>query len=243
MFDIELQKIFQKNKIMAVMVIDNIKDAVPAARALARGGIRLIELAWRTDISFEALLAIRENLPELTIGAGTVIKPEQVRKLAQAKVRFGVSPGTNRQVLATAKECGLAFAPGIATPSDIETALEFDCKILKFFPAEPIGSLKYLKSMAAPYEHLGLKYIPLGGLNENNFGEYLADSNILAIGGSWMLSPNLVKEHNWETITEKARKCINFADKINVRKNPNPSGIAELPSISHKPQNNTVPNY
>jgi 2-dehydro-3-deoxyphosphogluconate aldolase/(4S)-4-hydroxy-2-oxoglutarate aldolase len=193
---------------MAVVVIDRLEDALPTTMSLLEGGVRIIEVALRTEASYEALIKITEELPEMTAGAGTVINTEQVRQLSNKSVKFGVSPGTNANVLSAAKYYGLSFAPGIATPSDIEIAVSYGCKTLKFFPAEPIGAVKYLKSISSPYEHLGLKFIPLGGLKEDNFENYLTCKNVLAVGGSWMLKPDLITEGKWKQITHNAKLSI-----------------------------------
>ncbi|RMG34877.1 MAG: bifunctional 4-hydroxy-2-oxoglutarate aldolase/2-dehydro-3-deoxy-phosphogluconate aldolase, partial [Methanobacteriota archaeon] len=148
------------------------------------------------------------------IGIGTVLTPEQVKQVSEAGAVFAVSPGLNPNVVKSAKKYGIPFAPGIVTPSDIELAMELGCKILKYFPAEPSGGLGYLKSMAAPYNHLGLKYLPLGGLNQDNFGQYIEDPLILAVGGSWIAKRDQIRNKEWTKITENARKASELVTKI-----------------------------
>ncbi len=207
-FSEPLLETVRRQKIIAVVVIDDSKDAVPLARSLLDGGISAIELTLRTPSAFESLQNIREHCPEMTVGLGTVISTAQVEKAAAAGAAFAVAPGLNPKVVLAAQAAGMPFAPGIVTPSDIECAFELGCKLLKFFPAEPSGGVAYLNSMASPYAHLGLEYIPLGGLDENNFTRYLALKNVPAVGGSWIAPRDLIQNKAWTTITGNARRAI-----------------------------------
>jgi 2-dehydro-3-deoxyphosphogluconate aldolase/(4S)-4-hydroxy-2-oxoglutarate aldolase len=173
-----------------------------------------MELAFRTPAALESLYKIKENVPELIAGVGTILTSKQVQQAAEAKADFAVAPGLNPHVVTEAAKANLPFAPGVATPSDIEAALSLDCKVLKFFPAEAIGGLKYLKSMAAPYAHLKLTYIPLGGININNLAGYLADPLISAVGGSWIANQKLIFEKDWKTITANAKEASQIAKQI-----------------------------
>jgi 2-dehydro-3-deoxyphosphogluconate aldolase / (4S)-4-hydroxy-2-oxoglutarate aldolase len=202
-----LEKI-RRQKIIAVVVIDDAEAAVPLAKALLDGGISAIELTLRTPAAFESLRRIREHFPNLMVGLGTVISTEQVKQAVAADAAFAVAPGLNPKVVLAAQEASLPFAPGIVTPSDIERAYDLGCRLLKFFPAEPSGGIAYLSSMTGPYAHLGLEYIPLGGLDENNFTRYLALKNVPAVGGSWIASRDLIQSSAWSTITANARRAI-----------------------------------
>ncbi|MFV2070724.1 MAG: keto-deoxy-phosphogluconate aldolase, partial [Pirellulales bacterium] len=128
--------------------------------------------------------------------------------------RFGVAPGTNRSVIERATQRGLPFFPGVTTPSDIESALELGCRVLKFFPAEASGGLNYLRSMAAPYEHLQLRYLPLGGIGPANLKSYLADPRVLGVGGSWIAPREMIASRQWDTITERAREAQAMVDSV-----------------------------
>lgn len=194
--------------IVAVLVIDREEDGPPLAKALLAGGVDVMELTLRTPAALGALRRIRAEVPEMLAGAGTVLTPAQVADVKNAGAEFAVSPGVNPRVLQAAKDAGLPFAPGIATPTDIEQAQEFDCKVLKFFPAEPSGGLAYLKSVAAPYQHLGVKFLPLGGLNEKNMASYLADPLVAAIGGSWLAPRDAIREGRWDHITTLASNAV-----------------------------------
>ena len=208
LFANELKVKINTHGIIAVLVVDEAKDAVPLACALLAGGIEIMELTLRTPAALEALKKIKAEVPEMTAGIGTILTPEQVLEAKAAGAVFGVSPGMNPRVVAQAKEAGLPFAPGIATPSDIEAALEFGCRLLKFFPAETCGGIKHLKSIYAPYAHLGLKFIPLGGLTQENFGAYLEMPVVTAVGGSWLAPREAIKNNDWKLITGKASKAV-----------------------------------
>lgn len=195
------------SKIIAVVVIDEVSDAVPLAGSLLAGGIDAIELTLRTPTAFESLSAIRAECPEMLAGLGTVLTAGQVAQAVEGDAAFAVAPGFNPEVVRAAAAAGLPFAPGIVTPGDIEGAVALGCRLLKFFPAEASGGIAYLKSMCAPYAHLGLEYIPLGGLDENNFSDYLALGNVPAVGGSWIAPRPLIKAREWSRITLNAKQA------------------------------------
>lgn len=205
-FDPSLAAKIEKCGIIAVLIIDRVDDAVPLARALLAGGVNVMELTLRTPAAIDALKAITAEVPEMVAGVGTVLTPEQAKLAKESGAAFAVAPGFNPRVLAAAREQGISFAPGVLTPTDIELAVEGGCKLLKLFPAEPSGGLKYLKAVAAPYAHLGLKYIPLGGLNSANMGSYIADPLVAALGGSWLAPKDLIKAGKWEEITRLAKE-------------------------------------
>jgi len=200
--------------VVAVLVIDDPRDAVPLARALLAGGINVMELTLRTPRAVEALQRIRADLPEMIAGVGTVLQPAQVKEVSRAGAAFAVAPGTNPRVIAAAHAIGLPFFPGVATPSDIEAAVESGCRVLKFFPAEPSGGLNYLTNMAAPYAHLGLRYLPLGGLTAASLPDYLADPLILAVGGSWLASRPLIRDGDWTRIRTNAGEARRIVDQV-----------------------------
>lgn len=200
-----LKKKVTETGIIAVLIIERLEDTRAIIEALLAGGVDTIELTLRTPAALDAIALIKKEYPQVICGAGTVLTPEQVVAVQAAGADFAVAPGLNRRVLDKALEIGLPFAPGITTASEIETALEYGCTLLKFFPAEASGGLNYLTSMNAPYKHLGLSYIPLGGLSQNNVSSYLKEPIIAGIGGSWLASTKLINAGAWETITENAR--------------------------------------
>lgn len=203
--------------VLAVVILDDVANAVPMAKALLAGGVNAMELTLRTDAALDSLVAIREEVPDMLVGAGTILKPEQVRQVVDRGALFGVSPGLNLRVVESAAASGLPFAPGIATPSDIEAALELDCHFLKFFPAETLGGLPYLRAMSPPYNHLGVKYIPLGGVGQKNLAEYIVEPLIAFVGGSWLTPKDKIAAKDWKAIEENARLARTTVDA--ARKN------------------------
>ncbi len=200
--------------VISVLIIEELQDAVPIAKALLAGGVDAMELTLRTPVALDALRSIRSEVPEMLAGIGTILRPQQIHDVIEAGAAFGVAPGMNPAVVSEAQQAELPFAPGIATPSDIEIALSYGCKELKFFPAEPSGGLPYLTSMAAPYQHLGVRFVPLGGVNAENFGSYLKDPSILAVGGSWLAPAAAISEKRWDIITDLAKAATAQAGSV-----------------------------
>ena len=208
LFTSEMRQRLVTSRVIATVTIQDVEDAKPLADALLAGGINTIEITMRTPAALQAMKIIAENYSEMLVMAGTVISSLQVRQVQDAGAICAVAPGMNARVLQAAIEAELPFAPGVATPSEIEEALEFDCDILKFFPAEPMGGLKYLKSMQAPYAHLDLQFIPLGGLTAENAEDYLQEDIILAVGGSWIASESAITSGDWVGITQRANAVM-----------------------------------
>ncbi len=205
----------KSKKLIAVITINDAKNAVPLAKALYNGGISAIELTLRTDAALESIKRIRAEVPEMVVAAGTVLTPKQIDEVVKAGAHWAVAPGTNPRVLQAAKDAGLFFAPGIMTPSDIEAALEFGCRLLKFFPAGTTGGMKHLKAMSAPYNHLGLSYIPLGGVNTTNLADFVSDPLIAAVGGSWLAKPDQIKNGEFDKIQAQAEEAAKIIASVN----------------------------
>lgn len=204
--------------IIAVLVIDELKHALPLANALLAGGLNTIELTLRTDVALDAAKLIKKEFPEINLGFGTVLTVEQVNTVVDIGADFAVAPGCNPKVIDEAIKQGLSFAPGIMTPSDIEIAIEKGCRILKYFPAETSGGMEHLKNMVAPYSYLGLKFIPLGGCNFENASTYLKSPLITAIGGSWIAKRSLIQAENWDIITANAKEIRNLISNLRNKK-------------------------
>lgn len=200
--------------VLAVLMVDDANDAVPLAQALKAGGVDAVELTLRTDAAMEALKRIRAEVPEMLVGVGTILTPQQVNAVKEAGAAFGVAPGMNPRVVSEANRIGLPFSPGVCTPTDIELAIEQGCRVLKFFPSEPSGGLTYLRTIAAPFAHLGVKYIPLGGVNAANAEAYLRESSVLALGGSWLGPKDLIKAKDWKAITELASVASGIVKRV-----------------------------
>jgi 2-dehydro-3-deoxyphosphogluconate aldolase / (4S)-4-hydroxy-2-oxoglutarate aldolase len=210
----DLKQDLLKAGIIAVLELDSEEYAIPVARALVRGGVTAIELALRTKAAQPSIELIAKNVPEMMLGIGTIIFPGQVVAVQSLGARFGVSPGFNPTIMQEALDAGLPFAPGIATPSELEAALAFGCDVLKLFPAESLGGIPYLKSMNNPYKYLGLTYIPLGGVTEENLVAYAEMPEILAIGGTWIAKRELIKDKNWDEISRRAEKASKLWQSI-----------------------------
>ncbi|MGI9255970.1 MAG: bifunctional 4-hydroxy-2-oxoglutarate aldolase/2-dehydro-3-deoxy-phosphogluconate aldolase [Salinispira sp.] len=214
MWSDELQNTLKRKKIIAVLVIERSEHALRTASALARGGVDIIELTLRTPAAFESIQRIRASVPEVLVGAGTVLSPDDCARAVHAGASFLVAPGFNPNVVKAAAEHGVPFAPGIATPSELEKAYALGCKILKLFPAQALGGLPWLKSMNGPYKHLELQYIPLGGLSAENLKDWLAYPPVIAVGGSWLAPHELIIHEQWDQIEQRARKARHICDRI-----------------------------
>ncbi|MEM8893612.1 MAG: bifunctional 4-hydroxy-2-oxoglutarate aldolase/2-dehydro-3-deoxy-phosphogluconate aldolase [Bacteroidota bacterium] len=195
-------------RVIAGFSVADPAHAVPLAKALMEGGIEAIELMLRSTAAMDAVRAIHEQVPKMLLGVGTVLTTEQLQEVKAAGADFAVSPGTNPAVIQMAKKLKFPFAPGIATPSELEQAIELGCRFVKLFPAEALGGIGYLNSMAAPYRHLGIEYFPLGGLNSDNFHEYLSLDNVPCIGGSWIVKKELIEQEDWEAISVRADAVV-----------------------------------
>ncbi|MCR5754280.1 MAG: bifunctional 4-hydroxy-2-oxoglutarate aldolase/2-dehydro-3-deoxy-phosphogluconate aldolase [Acetatifactor sp.] len=192
--------------------LEDAKDAKPLAEALMEGGLPCAEVTFRTDAAEEAIRIMSENYPDMLVGAGTVLTTEQVDRAVNAGAKFIVSPGFNPKVVDYCIEKGIPVAPGTANPTDIEAALEKGLKVVKFFPAEPLGGLKMIKAIAAPY--VGVKFMPTGGINATNVRDYLAYNRIIACGGSFMVSGELIKKGDFETIKKLTREAADIVKEI-----------------------------
>ena len=192
--------------LVPVIKVEDAADAVPLCKALSDGGLPVAEITFRTDAAEQAIRNVHAELPDVMLGAGTVLTVEQVKRAVDSGAAYIVSPGLNPAVVGYCVENGIPVLPGCANPSDIEVALGFGLKIVKFFPAEALGGLKLIKAMSAPYG--GISFVPTGGINEKNFLEYLAFNKVKAIGGSWMVPGDAVKAKDWDRIRSLAQSAV-----------------------------------
>ncbi|MDK2971397.1 MAG: 2-dehydro-3-deoxyphosphogluconate aldolase / (4S)-4-hydroxy-2-oxoglutarate aldolase [Candidatus Sumerlaeota bacterium] len=190
-------------RLVPVIALPRAEDAVPLCEALGAGGLRCAEMTFRTAAGREGLKLAVERFPDFLVGAGTVTTPEEAKQAADAGARFAVAPGTNPHVIETALAAGLPFSPGVCTPSDIEAALACGVTLLKFFPAEAAGGVKFLKAIAAPYKHRGVRFVPTGGINEKNAAAYLAMKEVVAVGGSWIVASELLEARDWKEVERR----------------------------------------
>ena len=192
--------------IVPVVALNDINDAGPLAKALCDGGLPCAEVTFRTDCAEEAIRVMTTEFPQMFVGAGTVLTTEQVDRAVGAGAKFIVSPGLNPEVVKYCVDKNIPVTPGCANPSDIEQALAFGLDVVKIFPAEAIGGLKLIKSMAAPY--VNMKFMPTGGINAKNLNDYLAYDRIVACGGSWMVSGDLVNAGKFDEITALTKEAV-----------------------------------
>ena len=199
---------FLKQRLLCITVVDRAEDAVPLAEALFAGGLKVMEITFRTAAAAEAIRLIRQKVPRMAIGAGTLLTPDQVQEAIDVGAQFGVSPGLNEAVLNAAGERDLPFFPGVMTPTEIDHALNLGWKHLKFFPAEPAGGAAMLKALAAPFAHTGVKFVPTGGINAATLPNYLTIPQVAAVAGSWMGERKLIQEKAWSKITALTAEAL-----------------------------------
>ena len=193
-------------RVVPVIVIDDPEDAIPLGRALTEGGLPCAEVTFRTAGAGEALRRIAGEFPDMLVGAGTVLSRDQAAAAWKAGAKFVVSPGFNPGVVDYCLENGIPIYPGVCTPTEIEAALEKGLETLKFFPAETVGGVPFLKAVAAPYGMV--KFIPTGGINTGNLGNYLALKNVVACGGSWMAPTEWISGKEFDRIREETEKAV-----------------------------------
>ncbi len=198
----------EAHPIVPVIVLDDAAHAEPLAEALLKGGLKVIEITFRTDSAAESIDRIARRFPEMAVGAGTVVTPAQAKRAIEAGSQFGLAPGTDPATIGVFRDAGIPFIPGIATPSEIQTALREGCRLLKFFPAGTMGGISMLKALAAPYANLGIRFCPTGGVSPDNLSEYLALPSVFAVGGSWIATRADITGKNWKRITENARIAL-----------------------------------
>ena len=209
-FPEELRTSLQECRLIAVLTIEDASDAVPVAEALLAGGVSAMELTLRTPAALDALKLVKAQVPQMMLGVGTVLDAQQVAAVVDAGVDFAVSPGLDPSVIEAAMSAGLPFAPGVMTPSEVGTAIKLGCLDLKFFPAEPSGGIPMLKSVAAPFSHLGVRFLPLGGVNQANAASWLEVPEVAAVGGSWLAPKSLIAKRDWPAITARATAASNL---------------------------------
>ena len=190
--------------IIPVIVIEREEQAVPLAKALVKGGLPVLEVTFRTQAAAAAIAAIRREVPEAIVGAGTLLTVEQLRAAKAAGAVFGVAPGFDPAIVAEAKAAGLPFCPGIATASELSQALTAGCAMVKFFPAEAAGGVKMIKNLLGAFRFTGVKFMPTGGVNLANVADYLAVPEIVCCGGTWLVPKDALAAGDWAKIEQLA---------------------------------------
>ena len=202
----ELLKQIECMGILPVIKLNDAKDAVPLAKALCEGGLPCAEVTFRTDAAKESIAEMTKAYPEMLVGAGTVLNTDQVDAAVEAGAKFIVSPGLNPDTVEYCVKKGIPILPGCSSPSDIEQAIKYGLNVVKFFPAEPAGGLKYIRAIAAPYTMM--KFMPTGGINPQNVREYLAYDRIAACGGSWMVKNTMIENNEFDRIEELVKEAV-----------------------------------
>jgi 2-dehydro-3-deoxyphosphogluconate aldolase/(4S)-4-hydroxy-2-oxoglutarate aldolase len=200
-----------RKRIVPVVALDHEELAEQLAETLLKAGLDVMEITFRTAAAAPGIRRIAARYPEMLLGAGTLLEPDQVQKAAAAGARFAVAPGLNEQVLAAARRAGIEMMPGVMTPTEVEKALALECRTLKFFPAEQAGGVAMLKALEGPYGHTGVRFVPTGGINRNNMLQYLERPSVVAIGGSWMVEKKLIAAQDWLQIEQLTRDAVTAA--------------------------------
>ncbi|UTC66881.1 MULTISPECIES: KHG/KDPG aldolase/sugar kinase fusion protein [unclassified Treponema] len=225
----KILKQIEKIGIVPVIVLENEKDALPLGTALSNAGLLCAEITFRTEAAEKAIEIFSKKFPDFLVGAGTVLSPEQADKAIAAGAKFIVSPGLNPKVVEHCVNLGFPVIPGVSTAGEIEQAMSFGLNTVKFFPAEAAGGLKFIKALSAPYSNI--KFMPTGGINAQNIAEYAAFSKVIACGGSWMVSKELIKSGNFKKIEEEAGLALEI---IKNARNPKKNSTEKKPVVSGK---------
>jgi 2-dehydro-3-deoxyphosphogluconate aldolase/(4S)-4-hydroxy-2-oxoglutarate aldolase len=204
-----IKEIMTISPIVPVMVINNVEYAVPLAKALVKGGLKVLEITLRTPAALESIRRIKAEVPDAIVGAGTIINIETLNQAIEAGAQFIVSPGTTDKLIDAALATGVPLLPGIANPSDAMRLLEKGITAMKFFPAEAAGGIPMLKSIGAPIPQI--TFCPTGGVSQKNVKAYYDLPNVACVGGSWMCAANLVDAENWDEITRLSAEAIQLA--------------------------------
>jgi 2-dehydro-3-deoxyphosphogluconate aldolase/(4S)-4-hydroxy-2-oxoglutarate aldolase len=202
----KLAVLLRQATVIPVLTIERLDDAVPLARALVAGGVRVLEVTLRTPVAIEAAKAIVAEVPDAIVGIGTILNADDLARAEGVGARFGISPGATPELLKAASESGLPFAPGIATASELMQALAHGFGLVKFFPAEQSGGIKALRALAGPFPDA--RFCPTGGIGEANAAAWLAEPNVVAVGGSWLCSAVDIRSGNWAGITAMCQRTM-----------------------------------
>ncbi|MBU0945219.1 MAG: bifunctional 4-hydroxy-2-oxoglutarate aldolase/2-dehydro-3-deoxy-phosphogluconate aldolase [Proteobacteria bacterium] len=203
------REILENGPVIPVMVIKRIEHAVPLARALVAGGIRVLEIVLRTEGAIEAISAISKEVPEAITGAGTVLNAHDLAAVTDAGASFAISPGLTPALLSAANKGTIPLIPGISTVSELMLGIEEGYNTFKFFPAEAAGGIKMLQSIGGPFPQI--RFCPTGGISAKNYREYLQLANVLSVGGSWIVPNDLISKENWQGIRQLAQDAVSGA--------------------------------
>lgn len=198
--------------IVPVVVLNKVEDAIPTAKALLAGGINVMEITFRTAAAPDCIAKVAAEMPEIIVGAGTVVNVEQLRQAVEAGAKFIVCPGSDEEIIKEAAKLDVPVVPGVVTPSEIMIGLKLGVKVFKFFPAEAFGGLKTIKNLCGPFPQIS--FVPTGGISQANAEEYLKNPKIRAIGGSWMVTAAMVEAGQFDEITAKSKAATDLVKQI-----------------------------
>jgi 2-dehydro-3-deoxyphosphogluconate aldolase/(4S)-4-hydroxy-2-oxoglutarate aldolase len=201
-----LIRLFEAARVIPVITIDRVENAVPLARALIAGGVRTLEITLRTEAAFEAAKAIIVSVPDAIVGMGTVLNAADLGQAVSIGAKFALSPGATPELLEAASRCDVPFVPGIATASELMAALAHGFGVCKFFPAQQAGGIPALRALAGPFPQA--RFCPTGGIGQSNAKEWLAEPNVIAVGGSWICPSSDIEAGNWDKLTQLARRAM-----------------------------------
>jgi 2-dehydro-3-deoxyphosphogluconate aldolase/(4S)-4-hydroxy-2-oxoglutarate aldolase len=202
-----------QTKVLPIATVTSVQEAIHVCEALCAADLPLVEITFRNSAAELALRAAVQKFPQMAIGAGTILNVAELQRAHLAGAQFAASTGTNPRVVDAATKRELPMIPGVASPSDIERALDLGCRLVKFFPSEALGGPALLKAVLAPYLHTGLKVIATGGITARNLRDYLALEGVVAVGGSWLVAPRYLRQGDWLSVTEVAREACYLAHK------------------------------
>lgn len=203
--------------IVPVIAIDDASAALALADALIEGGLPLAEITFRTAAAADVIRILADERPEMLVGAGTVLTLENLQLAKRSGAAFAVAPGLNPRIVARAQEIDLPMIPGVVTPSEIEQGLELGCRCLKFFPAEASGGVKMVQALAAPYKHMGVRFMPTGGINPGNLPDYLKCDVVLTVGGTWLATKDDITQGCWVDVRDRCRTAVEMVKAARVK--------------------------
>ncbi|WKZ94038.1 bifunctional 4-hydroxy-2-oxoglutarate aldolase/2-dehydro-3-deoxy-phosphogluconate aldolase [Chimaeribacter arupi] len=203
---VSAEQILTSGPVVPVIVINELEHAVPLAKALVAGGVKVLEVTLRTECALEAIRAIAREVPDAIIGAGTVINPQQLDEVISAGAQFAISPGLTASLLKAATDGPIPLIPGISTVSELMLGMDYGLREFKFFPAEANGGVKALQAIAGPFPQV--RFCPTGGITPNNYRDYLALKSVLCIGGSWLVPADALSQRDYGRITELASEAV-----------------------------------
>ncbi|MCM1143302.1 MAG: bifunctional 4-hydroxy-2-oxoglutarate aldolase/2-dehydro-3-deoxy-phosphogluconate aldolase [Blautia sp.] len=215
----DIRQQIQELGVVPVVVLEEVKDALPLAKALCEGGLPCAEVTFRTAAAEESIRVMTQNFPEMLVGAGTVLSIEQVEQAVGAGAKFIVSPGFDAEIVDYCLEKEIPIFPGCITPSEVSQAVKRGLGVVKFFPAEQFGGVSTIKALAAPF--VGLKFMPTGGVNAKNLESYLSCDKIIACGGSWMVKGDIIKAGKFDEIQAMTKEAVQLVTAIRKQQEGN----------------------